>query len=251
VRVVDGDARAAESGFVLTIDQAKESRFVLPHITCGGGWKTSLRLINASPSQIGVSMKFRRDDGSPLPFPLAITAAAGRRELNADEVTETIDPYSSLEVETARQEGIESPGWAEIVCSGPVTGYASFDYLASSGVTVDLVPVFPPAFLLAYDNTEKRKIGVALANADPAVAASMIVTIWDERWTQLGLEQLIIPPSGHVSFLLADKFPVTGAKRGIIEFRAASEGKVAGLGLRFHADGSFFAVPALSQSATK
>ena len=250
VRVVASDAKTAESGFVLTVNQASES-FVLPHITCGGGWKTSLRLINASPSQIGASIRFRCDDGSPLSFPLAVKAADRYRELHVDAVTETIDPYSSLEVETARQEGTESPGWAEIVCSGPVTGYASFDYLASSGVTVDLVPVFPPAFLLAYDNTEKRKIGVALANADPAAPASMVVTIWDERWIQLGLEQLILPASGHASFLLADKFPVTGAKRGILEFRAAEGSKVAGLGLRFHPDGSFFAIPSLPQPTIK
>jgi hypothetical protein len=116
---------------------------------------------------------------------------------------------------------------------------------------VDLVPVFPPALLLAYDNTEKRKIGVALANADPAAPASMVVTIWDEGWIQLGLEQFILPASGHASFLLADKFPVTGAKRGIIEFRAAEGDKVAGLGLRFHPDGSFFAIPTLSRPGPK
>jgi hypothetical protein len=235
----------------MTIDQASESRFVLPHITCGGGWNTSLHLINASPSRIGVSIKFRRDDGAPLAYPLAVTAAARRRELNTDELTEAIEPYSSLEVETARQEGTESPGWAEIVCSGPVTGYASFDHLACRGVTVDLVPVFPPAFVLAYDNTEKRKIGVALANADHAAPASIGVTIWDEHWTQLGLEQLTIPASGHASFLLEGRFPVTAGKRGIIEFRAGSEGKVAGLGLRFHPDGSFFMIPTLSPPAPK
>jgi SAM-dependent methyltransferase len=249
VRVVASDAKAAEGGFVLTIDQQRETRFVLPHITCGGGWKTSFRLINALPLRPCVKMRFRDGDGNPLPFPLAMTTAGWRHELNADEVTEVMEPYSSLEVETARQEGIESPGWAEIVCSGSVTGYASFDYLASSGVTVDLVPVFPPAFLLAYDNTEKRKIGVALANADSAAPASMVVTIWDEGWIQLDLEQLTIPACGHASFLLADKFPVTGAKRGIIEFRAAAGGKVAGLGLRFHPDGYFFAIPALSRPA--
>jgi SAM-dependent methyltransferase len=251
VRVVDSDAKAAEAGFVLTIGQERETGFVLPHITCGGGWKTSLRLINASPSQIGVSINFRRDDGNPLPFPLALKAPSGHRELHTDKVSETIDPYSSLEVETARQEGIESPGWAEIVCSGPVAGYASFDYRASSGVTVDLAAVFPPAFLLAYDNTEGRKIGVALANADPAIAASMLVTIWDEGWTQLAVEKLTLPASGHASFLLADKFPVTSAKRGIVEFRAASGGRIAGLGLRFHPDGQFFSIPALSRQAVK
>jgi hypothetical protein len=75
----------------------------------------------------------------------------------------------------------------------------------------------------------------------------MVVTLWDERWIQLGLEQIRIPASGHASFLLADKFPLTAAKRGIIEFRAAAGGKVAGLGLRFHQDGCFFAIPTLSR----
>ena len=250
VRVVDSDARTAESGFLLTIDRASESRFVLPHITCGGGWKTSLRLLNASPSQIGVSMKFRRDDGSPLPFPLTVTAAARRRELNVDEVTETIDPYSSLEVETARQEGIESPGWAEIVCGGPVTGYASFDYLASSGVTVD-----SRAGVSACDSGGLRPHREAQDRSGAGQCGPCGACI--SQCEYLGRTLDSTRPGGtHHSrerprvILARGQIPGYRAKRGIVEFRAA-EGKVAGLGLRFHTDGSFFAIPMLSRPATK
>lgn len=186
------------------------------------------------------------DDGKPLTLPLRVSSAAESRSLEAHKVSETVDPYSVLVLETLQEEGIETPGWAEVRCSGPLMGYATFDYWASSGVTTCLLYDFPATFLLLYDHTEGRKVGVALANADHTSSASVAARIWDDSWTPLGAEEIPLPASGHASFLLADRFPVTADKRGTIEFRGASGERISGLAFHFDSDGHFYAIPVMS-----
>lgn len=247
VQVADSDAKMAKADFVLRIDPAAETVLVLPHITRGGGWKTRLHLLNPSPSRLSISVDLRMDDGKPLTLPLRVSSAAESRSFEAHKISETVDPYSVLVLETLQEEGIETPGWAEVRCPGPLMGYATFDYWASSGVTTCLLSDFPATFLLLYDHTEGRKVGVALANADHTSRASVAARIWDDSWTPLGAEEVPLPASGHASFLLADKFPVTAGKRGTIEFRGASGERISGLAFRFDADGQFYAIPVMSR----
>jgi len=54
---------------------------------------------------------------------------------------------------------------------------------------------------------------------------------------------------GHTAFLLADKFPVTAAGQGMLEFRSAMGGNITGLGLRFDPDGRFVLLPKLARPA--
>lgn len=244
--VVDRNGKREQADFVLGIDPAAETVLVLPHITCGGGWKTRLHLVNPSPSRLSVSVDLRTDDGQPRKLPLKVSSAAGARSLEAHHISAIAEPYSAVVVETMREDGAETPGWAEVRCSGPLVGHATFDYRESADVTIGLRSDFPATFLFRFDNTESRKVGVALANADHASPATVVAKVWNESWTPLVAEEITLPASGHVAFLLADRFPLSAYRRGTIELRVVSGARVSALAFRFDSDGRFYTIPVMS-----
>ena len=253
VGLVDSSSEETVSEFELRIDpEEKPSRFVLPQVACGAGWKTHLRLLNASASEVSVTVSFRDDDGDPLRLPLLVDQGGQKgqeRERDADEVVAMMGACSTLRIETREQHGVERAGWAEISCTGPVAGYAAYDSPSAKGVTTELVSVFASSLLLPFDNTEGRRVGVALVNAEESDAALIVATIWDDDWGELGMEELRLPVRGHASFMLADKLRPTADRRGVIEFRTDSGGMMSGLGLRFEPDGRFVVIPRLFRPA--
>ncbi len=250
-QVADSNGKTEKADFVLRIDPAAETVLALPHITCGGGWKSRLHLVNPSPSRLNISVDLRTDDGQPRTLPLQVNSAAGSRSLEAHHISATAEPYSELVVETMREDGAETPGWAEVRCSGPLMGHAAFDYRESADVTIGLRSDFPGAFLFRYDNTESCKVGVALANADHASSATVLAKVWNESWAPLAAEEIALPASGHASFLLAEKFPLAANRRGTIELRVVSGVRVSALAFRFDAEGQFFAIPVMSRPAAQ
>lgn len=245
VQVMDAASEAATAEFELSIDTERgTSWFVLPQVACGAGWKTQLHLVNPSSSAVQVSIVFRSDDGRSLQLPVKAGVAGWAQDQMVDKVVLTLQPSSGLHIEIADQDGPQRAGWAEILCSGPLTGYAEFEFLSAGKATAEFVSICGPSFLLPYDNTEGRQVGVALVNPDGSAAAVM-ATIWDSGWAELDGEDIVLPAKGHQSFMLADRFPVTQGKRGVIEFRAGPESEISGLGLQFDTEGRFAVSPRL------
>jgi hypothetical protein len=250
--VTDGASGEATSEFELAIDPDQEaSRLVLPQVACGAGWKTYLHLVNPSPSVVEVTVVFWNDDGCSLELPVRTSVPGCTGERLVHKVVSTLQPGSGLDIETADRDGLERAGWVEVECAGAVTGYAQFESSSSGRAAAEFVPVCEPSFLLPYDNTDGRQVGMALVNPDGFTPATVVATIWDSDWVELRVEDLELLVKGHQSFMLAAQFPVTAGKRGVIEFRAAPESEISGLGLQFDADGRFFASPRLVAPAQR
>ena len=246
VQVMDSDSETASAEFELSIDPDRgPGRFVLPQVACGDGWRTLLHLVNPSPSALEVSVGFWSDGGRPLALPLNVGGAGRAEDQISDKVVSTLAPGSGLDIETGDQGGPERSGWAEIMCSGPLTGYAEFESLSAGRATAEFVSLCESSFLLPFDNTDGRQIGVALVNAHCSASASVMATIWDNDWAELDVQSIELPVKGHQSFMLAARFPVTAGKRGVIEFRAAAEREISGLGLQFDSSGRFAVSPRL------
>ncbi|MCY4587339.1 MAG: putative Ig domain-containing protein [Bryobacterales bacterium] len=259
--VEDSDSKTAASEIMLTIEpEGGPRRLVLPQIASGGSWKTQLNLINPSPSEASVRIVFRSHAGEPLTVPVNLTVRGGSpmagaqgsgsrsEKLTAAEISETIPPWSSLHVGTPDEHAAAVVGWAEIIHPGQVTGYAAFEHFKSPGVPTDLLPALAPSFLLPFDNANGSQVGVALMNGDTSAPAAITLTIWDSAWVRIGSEAFDLLPGGHLSFMLAERHPATAAKRGVLEFRTAPDGRIGGLGLQFDASGRFVSIPKLTTS---
>ncbi|MCX6630979.1 MAG: hypothetical protein NTW28_25485 [Candidatus Solibacter sp.] len=215
-------------------------------IAVGGAWKTSLTLVNLSAAQNPVRVAFRGDDGRPLTLPFVVTQQGATQAASGSSVERTVQPGATLLIESEAPSSATVTGWAEVISSGPVAGFAIFrqrgpDSRDSEG-TSPLESGGTASLLLPFDNTAGFVTGVALVNAT-SEAVIVTATIRDDNGAQIGLQAVALPAMGHTSFGVTDRFSMTSGRRGIIEFRNTAGGAVTGLGLRFSSFGSFTSIP--------
>lgn len=221
---------------------------VLPHIVSGGGWNTTITLVNNSSSPVSTRLAFYGDDGSSLTLPLNVTQHGSSQGVTASTLDQVIGPNSTLLVDTGSNSASSAWGWADVTSTGPLGGYAIFRATPQSGApsegTVPLQSQFPSTLTLAYDNVSGFVMGVALTNLS-TTAASITATIWDDSGNQLGTQPFEIAGNGHLAFVLPDLLPLTAGKRGIVKFQSPLPDGIAALGLRFSPFGTFTSVPTM------
>lgn len=216
-------------------------------IASGGGWKTTLTLVNLGPAQNSVRVTLRGDDGSALGLPVVITQQGNSQAATLSSIERTMESGAGLLIESeAPVSSATQVGWAEVISSGPVAGFAIFrqrglDGRDSEG-TAPLDSSKSSSLLLPFDNTAGFVTGVALVNST-SQAVVVNATIRDDNGAQIGLQAVALPAMGHSSFAVADRFSMTSGRRGIIEFQNTAGGAIAGVGLRFSPFGSFTSVP--------
>ena len=69
-------------------------------IASGGGWKTTLTLVNLSSSQNSLRVTFQGDDGRSLTLPLVITQQGNPQTASASSVDRTLAPGATLLIES-------------------------------------------------------------------------------------------------------------------------------------------------------
>jgi hypothetical protein len=208
----------------------------------GGSWKTTFLLTNMDTQPASFTLRFWKDDGSPLrlQFEGVIGGAS-------ETFSSTIPVGGSLTLITRGVDPATSQGWAAL--SGPrkIGGLAVFrqslpgqpDQEAAAPMTAAV-----SRFVLPFDNTTGFVTAMALENTAADGATSVTVAIRDETGLQIGMDSLNIGPNGHTAFALPDKFPSSANQRGVAEFSAPAA-VLSGLGLRFNPGGAFTSVPIL------
>ena len=104
------------------------------------------------------------------------------------------------------------------------------------------------AFLLPYDNSNGFQTGIAVTNQSPYSPADLTLVLRDEAGNTLSTESLSLPVRGHTSFSIGDKYSALSGRRGTVEVRSSSGGRVNVLGLRFSPFGSFTSVPTIAMN---
>ncbi|MGJ5818323.1 hypothetical protein [Paludibaculum fermentans] len=210
----------------------------MTHIASGGGWKTTITLVNQGTAPAPIRLNFYAGDGQPLLLPL------GQGE-SVDTTARTLAPGASLILESEGPSGSPTlSGWAELVTDGAVGGFAIFQ----SGGQEAVVPIESRRTgtdVLWYDNTAGFVTSVAIANPS-AAAAVFDVIVRNEGGEEIGRTTLNLPGHGHTAFASYSRFPATADGRGILEFRAQGSTPVSVLGLRFNAN-SFTTIPVLAK----
>jgi hypothetical protein len=219
---------------------------VLSHIAAGGGWTTVITLVNTSSAAVPVTVALHNDDGSALTLPVTTTQQGLLQTTTTSSVSTTINPNATLLISTGDRVASTVVGWADVLSTGSLGGYAIFRQTPQTGSpsegTVPLQSQFPSTITLPFDDTAGFVMGVALANLSTAFA-SVTVTMWDDVGNQLGTQFISIAGNGHTAFVLPNQFPLTVGKRGIVKFQAT--GGITGLGLRFSPFGTLTSVPTM------
>lgn len=205
-------------------------------IASGGGWDTTLTLINLAGTTGAARLNFYANDGSMPMLPFTEPQAPAAGATLAQSFDETLLANSTLMLDTtgpATRTGTE--GFAEVLTGGGIDGFAIFtNTFSNQQAMVPLETRNAPSYLLAFDNTGAIDTGLAIANL-ATNAANVQVVIRDDTGAQIGTDKVSLEPRGHSAFMLSDSqhgIPATAGKRGTLEFDTPERGRIGVLGLR-------------------
>jgi hypothetical protein len=203
----------------------------LAQLAAGGGWSTSFTLVNpdnlnAAPA----SLVFLDDSGAPLQLPLRNRQTGA--VFTASQTNDTLSPASSLLLETT---SAASPyvltGFAR-TASSPVSGFGIYRYEPTGQeASVPLETRNAASYFLAFDNSQGRATGAAIANMSD-LPATVRVNLKDEAGNSLGTSTISLGARGHASFMLTGINPSTAGRIGTAEFVTPPGGRISVLGLR-------------------
>jgi hypothetical protein len=226
---------------------------VIPQVATGGGWTTTIWLINRTSALVQTSLVFHGDNGAPLTLPLNVTQPGITEEADVSTLNEVIAPNTTLVVATeAPATNVE--GWADVLSNGALSGFAIFSNGTAEGA-VPLQAQIGNSISLPFDNTGGASTGIALVNLAGA-QANITAIVWDQNGSQLAsvpvaLTDLDSNGNGHDSFMLPARLAVTAGIRGIVQFvgnpgtAQVPAGQLTGLGLRADTSGLFTSIPTI------
>ena len=221
---------------------------IITHIADGGGWKTSIILVNLSQSKTAnFKLNLLGDDGTPQQFSFEIIG-------NKTDVSGALAVGGSTVIKTAGTSSGVTQGWGKLDFLGTtdsVGGYAVFSNGNGNEAAVPFESTIGENPVLPFDNTNGLEMGVALANSD-FIAMTINATFKDGNGGVIGTSQFTMLPNTHTSFALTDKWPFTAGKQGTVFFQCSdtfgsNAFGLAVLGLRFTPLGAFTSVAALQK----
>jgi hypothetical protein len=212
----------------------------MAHLAVGGGWTTSIQLINLGNTTVQAHVRFFDDNGLALTLP--VTASGGAT--TTASVDPLLPPHSTMAIEsTGTDDSLVQSGSVHVRGDGQVAGFVRFRYAPLHQEAIaPLEMQNPGSYILVFDNTDGLATGVAVANVASA-AGTIPVIIRDATGALIGSETITIPGDGHTAFSLSDRFPATANQRGTLEFFTPPGGQVSVLGMRFLPSGGFSIIP--------
>ncbi len=216
------------------------------HLASGGGWKTTVVLVNTGTSAANAQLNFFDDNGNPLPLPLAYVQTG--ETSSASQVNQTIAAGATVAIES---QGADADpvkiGSMQLSAGGQVSGYAIFRYVASGQ---EAVAAFQSSgansYVIPFDHTNGIQTGMAINNAWNE-ATTVPVVLRDEDGNQIGTGSIPLVGNGHAAFVLSSQFPVTANIRGSVEFATPVGAEINVLGIRTTPAGTFTALPPVTR----
>jgi N-acyl-D-amino-acid deacylase len=220
----------------------------LPHVgsfaqvASGGGWKTSMTVMNLTAGTVNAQINFYSEDGSPMLLPLTLSQSGSTT--TASSQTFSLGPNESYVIQTEAAGTAVKVGWADVQASGNLAGYSIFRYRSSglpdSEGTAALDIGSPTSIVLPYDNSVGFHTGMALANLG-ITTNNITARLLDIRGSLLSSQQITLGPQGHMSFFIDQQFPAAANQLGILQLQSSAGLTV--VGLRFSPTGTFTSVP--------
>lgn len=225
----------------------------LAQIASGGGWDTSLTLVNLGTAAGQASLSFYANNGSALSLPYTFPQQPAVGTTTGSTINENLNANAVLVLDTTGPVNQAAAiGSSQLLTSGNIAGFGIFTYTPSGQAAVVPLEVRNAlSYVLAFDNTGNLATGLAIANLASG-PASVGVVIRDDTGQQIGTGTINLAPQGHSSFMLTDSasgFPITAGKRGTVEFDTPEGGQISVLGLRVNGN-ALTSLPVLANVGT-
>jgi hypothetical protein len=208
---------------------------VLGQFVDGGGWKTSIVLVNLDTQVANFQLLVINDNSSIISVP--VTADGGASFAGSPPMLSgTIPVGGSFTISSAGTAAQLTQGWALLDSAQRVAGQAVFRRASPGLPDIEAVVPFSSIFdvrqVLPFDNTAGFVQGVALTN--PATSSvTVTLTFRSTSGTQLAQTTISMQPGAHTAFLLSQNYPQTANQRGLMEVTSpgGTIGTVTGIGV--------------------
>jgi hypothetical protein len=197
--------------------QQPESTETISHIADGGGWRSTIILVNTASVPAAYTVNFRNDSGASYVPPLASGAVSGSIPVGGTAIIATADAAATV-----------SEGWATVTSAQSLGGTAVFRYEPwSQEAAVPLLPSGGFHLEIPYQIGNNLTLGIALANPGATQAANITEIIRDPNGNQVSTRSFTLGALDHTAFIPTYPSTVSG---GVAEYD--SDQIIYGLGIR-------------------
>ena len=220
---------------------------IIPQVVDGGGWQSTIVLTNPSASGVSATLTFHSDTtgGNTTAWTPAFLEVGSTNGL-------VLAPGSTLYLHTPGTAAALTQGWGQLNSDAGVVAYAIFTNRVSGHQDQDATAPAVAAtnrILVPYDDASGFVSAIAVVN--PTAAAQTIAVGFRTVEGNVAIDALpIVPPFGHMTFVLSQQFPVIAGHRGLGEFYS-STGSLSMIALRFNPTQSFTSAPVYFQSGAQ
>jgi hypothetical protein len=217
----------------------------IAQIADGGGWKTTIVVVNLDSVPAGVTIRFNRSALTPT----ATLALQDPGLVGSVYTTQTSIPANgSLWISTQGTSSTLWEGWATVTSNANIDGFAIFrNQFSDTADSEGAVPFSSPGgtrFLLPFDNTSGFVTSMALVSPDSS-GAMITGTFRSPDGTPVNPFMNSLSLTGHTAFRLIDP-PFTVSGSGVGDFSTTGT-EVFGIGLLFNPRNSFTSLPILKR----
>lgn len=214
------------------------------HVVDGGGWSTSIVLVNLGSARQSGEILFFKDGGVPLAMDFKDIGTTASLDF-------TLRAKGTFVAETLGLSGTVSQGFAVMLPDNATTdeigGSAIFRRSVPGQPVYEAVVPFSNILLkrhqLFFDHRDGYFTGMAVANLSLTSEVTVSLIFSDDSGGLIDYGELTLQPLGHTSFLLEQEASQLAGKYGSVDVTASSgadgpEGILV-LGLRFNPTGPF------------
>lgn len=225
---------------------------VFPHLATGGGWETTLVLVNLTNTAVTFGQAFFDTSGQPLT--VTFQSIPDGQQLTTSSAQGTLNPGASFNIKLVDQGTGLKTGWSVIsydATGARLGGYAIFKQsIAGSPDFEALVPLSAYddyVFIMPYDNTNGYVTSMALLNPGANLDSQVYVTLLDTEGNTVSTDTIPLAKGQQLAFSIPERFPDTQGKVGSILFESSTT-RLSALGFRFNPQHAFATIPVLNWS---
>src|SRR5262249_19193334 len=123
-------------------------------VASGGGWKSTITLINVSATTVNAQVNFYADNGTPLTLPMSFPEF-GSSSMTNSSVSLTLTPNDSIVISTGGGSGAVAVGWADVQSTGPLSGFSTYGTTLPGGAATETTVLLDTrtsnSLILPYD----------------------------------------------------------------------------------------------------
>ncbi len=224
----------------LALPACDAQTLVVPQIADGGGWRTTVVIVNTASSPASATLSFFMETSGGASQPWNV-----RLQENVDNSKLSLQGGQAVFLHTTGVDSSTSQGWAQLQSSSvSLVAYAVFTFSSGGVEQSGTAPAVPATtrILMPFDNTGDLVTDIAICNPTGA-SESISASIQNADGTTYAVSIPDLPAQGHTAFVFPNQFPRTAGKSGLIELYV-SQGGLAVIGLLANTTGGLTSAPA-------